>query len=118
MRRHILGVFAATVAAPYLVVFMDLMFELMFTDSPGVVEPLDLLKALPLGTFGLFLFGGPVLMLSGICAVVLNLFGLRSTWWAIIGGATVGLCFAAILFSASTESTPEDQLLIVPHGVV
>jgi hypothetical protein len=103
VRRHILGILAATVAAPYLVLFL-LSFSLLIQGgSAGLEGPLDLIKTLPLGTFALLMYGSPLLILSSLLAALLNALGWRSQWAIILGGATLGLCFMHLLFSSSYE---------------
>lgn len=106
MRRHCLGVLAATLAAPYLVLFLWSLFGLVSGDQIGMEEPLDLLKVLPLGTFGLGLFGIPLLILASLCAVAVNAVK-RPTWRGpVLGGAILGLGFTAVLFDGDREFIP------------
>lgn len=103
MRRHALGVLAATLAAPYLVLFLWSVSGLVSGDHVGLTEPLDLLKVIPLGTVGLILFGLPLLILASLCALAVNAVR-RPTWRGpALGGAILGLGFTAVLFADSRD---------------
>ncbi len=70
MRRHILGVVTATVAAPYLTILLWELSVLLLGGEVGIEEPIDLLKAIPIGTFAFLLFGLPLLILSSVFAIL------------------------------------------------
>ncbi len=90
MRRHILGVVAATVAAPYLIVIVA---ELPFdkTDGPG------LLFGMQVATGALMFFGIPTLIVAGICAAILYRLKLQTRGWCMLGGAGVGLSLLGLI---------------------
>lgn len=103
MWRRFLGILAATVAAPYLVVFLWSLYGLLSGESVGLKEPLDLLKTIPLGTGALLMFGIPLLILAGICAALVHIVE-QPTWRGpVLGGATLGLGFVAAIFGRSVE---------------
>ena len=90
MLRHILGVVAATVAAPYLIViFAEFPFDK--TDSSG------LLFGINVATGALMFFGIPTLILAGICAAILHRLKLQTRGWCMLGGAGVGLGFLGLI---------------------
>ena len=91
MLRHILGVVAATVAAPYLIViFAEFPFDK--TDSSG------LLFGINVATGALMFFGIPTLILASICAAILHRLKLqtRGCWaepeWAWASSASYNCC--------------------------
>jgi len=103
MGRRILGVLAATIIAPYLVMFLLNLFGLLSGDSAGLKEPIDLLKTIPLGTFALLMFGIPLLILAGICAALVHLIA-QPTWRApVLGGAVLGFGIVAAVFVRRLE---------------
>lgn len=103
MGRRILGVLAATIIAPYLVMFLLNLFGLLSGDSAGLKEPLDLLKTIPLGTFALLMFGLPLLILASICAALVHLIA-QPTWRApVLSGAILGFGFVATFFVRNLE---------------
>src|SRR5690606_13297174 len=86
MWRRCLGILAATIVAPYLVMFLWSLYGLLSGEAVGLKEPLDLLKTIPLGTFALLLFGIPLLILAGICAALVHIVE-RPTWRGpVLGG--------------------------------
>lgn len=106
MRRHILGVLAAAIAAPYLVLFLWSLFGLVSGDRAGMKEPLDLLKVIPLGTIGLMIVGIPLLILASLCAMVVNAIK-RPTWHGpVLGGMILGLGSMVALFADDSEFIP------------
>lgn len=92
MRRHILGVVAATVAAPYLVMLLGSPLD----SERGLAA---LWSGIQQATGGLVLFGIPTLILAGICAAILHRLKLQTWVWCMAGGAGVGLVFLGLLTS-------------------
>ena len=91
--RHILGVVAATVAAPYLVMLIEYLFN---NNTRGLT---GLWSGIQAGTIGLVVFGLPTLILAGICAAILHRLKLQTRGWCMLGGAGVGLVFIGIIGS-------------------
>jgi hypothetical protein len=90
VHRHVLGVMAATVAAPYLVViFAERPFDK--TDGPG------LLFGIQVATGALMFFGIPLLILAGICAAILHRLSFQARGWCMLGGAGVGLSYHGLI---------------------
>ncbi len=117
MRRRILGLLAATIAAPYLVLFLWSLYGLISGDQVGMKEPLDLLKVIPLGTLGLGVFGIPLLILASLCAVAVNAVK-RPTWRGpVLGGIILGLGFIAAL-SGSDIADDRDAIAFVVSGAI
>ena len=93
VRRHILGVVAATVAAPYLV-FLPGASSALINGS----YDLDFFSfGIRVATGALMYFGIPVLILAGICAAILHRLKFQTRGWCMLGGAVVGLVFLGIL---------------------
>ncbi len=112
MRRHVLGLVAATVAAPYLVLLPSALL-LEFNDVASYGESfdvLDVLKFLPLGTMTLAFCGIPLLIVAAICAALFNFFQCRTKWTPMLAGALLGFCFVTILTSPPSS---EDWLTIL-----
>jgi hypothetical protein len=113
MVRTIWALLAATIAAPYLVAFFFFLFEAPFGDSREINEPLDFLKVLVIGSFGLGIFGLPTLLLAGVVAFILNLLGCHSRWHAIVSaavlGGVLGCGFLALFFIESHEFIELDE---------
>jgi hypothetical protein len=89
--RHILGVVAATVAAPYLVMLIEYLFN---NNTRGLT---GLWSGIQAGTMGLVVFGLPTLILAGICAAILHRLKLQARSWCMLGGAGVGLSFHGLI---------------------
>ena len=106
MRRHIFGVAAATVAAPYLVVFTIYPLGIMLANA---ADSLTLFELLKYGTLALSGAALPVLVLSGICAAILNRLGVRSKWWMMASGAGLGLASFALVLSQPTLSSSDHR---------
>jgi hypothetical protein len=117
MRRHILGVLSATLAAPYLVVFLWHLFALLFGDEVGIREPFDLIKAIPMGTIALFLFGLPLLTLAIICAAFVNAFDSSSWHGSVLWGFILGLGFMIALFVRSLEYSFQVTAFLVSGSI-
>ncbi|MEZ0169012.1 hypothetical protein [Microvirga sp. TS319] len=72
-------------------------------------EPLDLLKVISMGTFGVVVFGIPLLVLASLCAMAVNT-AKRPTWCGpVLGGIILGLGFTAAL---STDDSPPIPFLM------
>ena len=103
MRRHILGVVTATVAAPYLTILLWELSVLLLGEEVGIEEPIDLLKAIPIGTFAFLLFGLPLLILSSVFAILVNTIENPSWRSSVFSGAILGLGFMSVFFVRSPE---------------
>lgn len=99
MTRRIAGLLAACVAAPYLMAFFTLAFEFFSDGGPVVETPLDLFKAIPIGTLALILLGLPLLCAASLLAVVLYGNGWERRWHVVLAACLLGLCFAGFTFS-------------------
>jgi len=89
VHRHILGVVAVTLAAPYLIILAGFLF-----NKEGGPDPLFLIHV---ATVGLVLLGPPTLVLAGICAAILHRLKLQTRSWCMLGGAGVSLVFLGVL---------------------
>ncbi|WP_112661858.1 hypothetical protein [Microvirga flavescens] len=109
MKRQVLGVLAATIAAPYLFSFLWILFGFIAGDRPIMKEPLDLIKAIPMGTMALIVFGIPLLILASLCATAVNAIE-RPTWRGpMLGGTIFGLGF---IFALSMGAVAYNKELI------
>jgi hypothetical protein len=93
MRRQILGILAATFAAPYLSVCLIMALGLM----AGVFKPVDLGLILSLGTAYLTEFGFSLLIVTSALVFALTRLGCRSAACFMASGTLVGLGFAITL---------------------
>jgi hypothetical protein len=109
VHRHVLGVMAATVAAPYLVMLIEYLFN---NNTRGLT---GLWSGIQAATMGLVVFGLPTLILAGICAAILHRLGLQTRGWCMLGGAGVGLSFLGLtqLLPGSTMNIGFWPLLVV-----
>ncbi len=108
MRRKILGVVAATIAAPYLVLAFYYVGDVLLRSGGGLRRD-DLFgvrKILPLGLDFLLYLGGPLVAAAGLLAFVLERFGLRHRAVFIAAGALLGAAFVATT-SPSHAGAPE-----------
>ncbi|HLM42153.1 MAG TPA: hypothetical protein VK434_21470 [Microvirga sp.] len=101
MHRHILGVVAATLAAPYLVMLVPYLLSSPINRSDGFG---DLRLAIRLATGGLVLLGLPTLILASICAAILHRLKIRAKGWCMLGGAGVGLGSLGVMVSLTGAS--------------
>lgn len=106
MDRHIRGLLTATVAAPYLVVFILTSIELLF----GVATFKDVLEHrllidVSIGTVALLLFGIPILVVLGLWALLMNAFGWRSRRAFVLSGTILGLCLTLAVLSSFSHQT-------------
>lgn len=111
MKRQILGVIAATMTAPYLVVlFASSARRDLATNSYGWrPSPEDILIY---GTFGLAVYGPPLLAAAGIFTAALTRLGWASLWTALLAGAITGSVFMAVLY----PDRPIDTLIGAVSG--
>jgi hypothetical protein len=91
MRRHLLGLFAASVTAPYLVVFFMILSGQELPYGPAINE-----TAL-YGTISLVVFGLPLFGLASLSALVVAAAGWSSGSGAVFGGAILGFCLMAVI---------------------
>jgi hypothetical protein len=112
MKRHVLGVLAATIAAPYLAALFVTVatVTLVAVKSPNRFDPLDLFQFVFHGTEAFLFLGAPVLLLSSFYAFLLHAFECRSRRGPIIGGAVLGLSFALVF--APARLTVESVFLL------
>ncbi|GEO16199.1 hypothetical protein MAE02_38950 [Microvirga aerophila] len=106
MLRIVGGVFAASLAAPYLASLFIFVLIPVFGASTGanlvlgplphIEELLDLLKFLVIGTLGTAIFGLPILIAAASLAFLLHILDLRSKLHAIASGGGLG-CLAVVL---------------------
>jgi len=90
------------VAAPYLTGLL-IGFYIEFVDVVRHGEPinlLDLLKFLPISTVVLIVAGIPILILSALCAALLNAAEWQTRRASIMAGSLTGFCFIALLTSS------------------
>lgn len=113
MKRHIWGVLAATVVAPYLTAFLWCLLGFAAGGIYGVKEPFDILKAIPLGTFGLLLFGTPLLVFTSLCAALVNAMGARSWHISVLSGAIPGLGFMIALYVRTLDYDKDAAILLI-----
>jgi hypothetical protein len=102
MKRHIWGIIAATAAAPYIAGLL-IGFYAEVVDVVRHGEPLDLpalLKFLPISTVALVVLGVPILIVSALCAALLNAAEWHTRWTSITAGSLAGFCFIALLASS------------------
>jgi hypothetical protein len=102
MKRHIWGIIAATAAAPYIAGLL-IGFYVELVDVVRHGEPLELpslLKFLPISTVVLTVAGIPILILSALCAALLNAAEWRTRRASIVAGSLTGFCFIALLTSS------------------
>ena len=93
MHRHILGVVAATLVAPYLILLPTLSMSTWSGDFASLLFGIQVAIGL------LMFFGIPTLILAGICAAILYRLKLQTRVWCMVGGAGVGLVFLGIMGS-------------------
>jgi hypothetical protein len=91
MKRQILGILAASIAASYLAPFLMLLFDSISTPT-GIPERAAILNACLFGLFAIMVFGLPLLLIGSLIAVLLHRFAIHSKWSLILGGAVLGLC--------------------------
>ncbi len=108
MERQILGVIAASAAAPYLVGLFFFIYaalsELVSAGSIAFGEFLvTSLFILVFGTYGLVLFGLPVLIGAIIAAFILHSLNVKSLIWTIGIGGLTGLCCGLYINLAHLE---------------
>ena len=99
MRRRILALLTACAAAPYLTVLFMLIADLSYGGGPGIKSPLDLLKAVPLGTFALLLLGLPLVCGASLLAFVLHGRRWERRWHLVLAACVLGSCFVRLMFS-------------------
>ncbi len=113
MKRQLLGLLAATMAAPYLVVlFASSLGRDLTSNSYGWRPSLE--DILFYGTFGLVLFGLPLLAVAGIAIAVLTRLGWASLWTALLAGAVIGSVSIAVMYGDG----PIDTLLGAVSGAI
>ena len=91
MKHHLLGLFAASLTAPYLVVFFMIVFGQELPYDPAIND-----TAL-YGTIGLMVFGLPLFGLVSLSALVLSAAGWASRSGAVFCGAILGFCLMAVI---------------------
>ncbi|MFC4170700.1 hypothetical protein ACFOYU_01300 [Microvirga sp. GCM10011540] len=96
MKHHLLGLFAASVTAPYLIVLLMILFGRDLPYDPAIND-----TALH-GTAGLLVFGLPLFAASCLTALVLATAGWTSRSSAVFGGAVLGFCFIATVVGVGT----------------
>lgn len=95
VHRHILGVVAATVAAPYVALLPGIMLSTI-NGSGGFA---GFLPGNQMEAAALIFFGTLALILAGIGAAILHRLKLQTRGWCMLGGAGVGLVFIGIIKS-------------------
>jgi len=102
MGWHILGVMAATMAAPYLIVVTTYLCNVKASIMGNFTGAADLL---PIGHFVLRIFGLPILALFAINAAILGLLDAEAMRWSVLGGAVAGLLGLAGLLALPPART-------------
>lgn len=117
MKRHALAILAATLAGPYLVgFFLVVLFTLTDLAGGRPIHPADLFGFIVIGSFGLALFGIPLLILASVCAVLLHAFRSQALWTPVLTGAGIGACFLAVAFSSLNRS--QDRMIVSASGAL
>lgn len=98
MTRRIVALLTACAAAPYLTVLFMLIIDLAYGEK-GAEFPLDLLKAVPLGTFALLLLGLPLVCAASLLAAILHGGGWEARWHCTTAACLLGSCFVGLVFS-------------------
>ncbi len=108
MRRHILGVIASATAAPYLVAAGLGITVSLESPKPSAFENIvDLLIGTVLfGTFGLLIYGLPVLAFGIFAALIFYAFDIRSITVVATVGSIIGLCFGLLLILQNDDNWP------------
>ncbi len=118
MLRHVLGVLAATIAAPYVASLALVLSEL---PSKGIPDPQDLggliFILLFFGTYDVIVFGVPTLLIGSLLGAVLAKFKLQAPWHVALASSIVGLTFLGFLFGVG-ESSGARFLLGAPTGAI
>lgn len=109
MKRHVLGVLAASATAPYLVgafLFVGAMSGSLNVASPS--PPGDVLSfwgvILALGTYGILAYGIPVLIAAAVAAAAIKFFDLNSPKTAVGLGFTIGLGFGLFVLPSEIDT--------------
>lgn len=114
MKHRLLGILAANLAAPYLTALFMALFDLLFSDAVWMKEPLDLLKSGVIGTFGLILFGLPLLLISAVLALALQGLSCSSRWHAMVSAGVLGFVFMTVVLIS--EGLHESWSYLVAGG--
>ncbi|WP_457089098.1 hypothetical protein [Microvirga sp. P5_D2] len=123
MNRHVLGVITASAAAPYIVgTFLFLYAALSSLSSSDAMSLGEALKSSPtvlvFGTFGLIMYGLPVLAGATIAALIIHVLKVRSRSWAVGVGAMTGLCCGLYITFPRFESDWVILPSFLPAGAV
>lgn len=99
MKRQILGVLAASLAAPYLAVaFMFALPAWEEAAKAGILEALGKLFfwIVLAGTFALIVYGIPILIMATLIAFTLSKLRATSRWIAMAAGSVNGLALGSL----------------------
>ncbi|MCG7394642.1 hypothetical protein MHY87_17190 [Microvirga sp. ACRRW] len=108
MTRQILGILAASVAAPYLgAVSLGISIALSAPAMPSLDGIAKFFIGIAfIGTFGLVLYGLPVLGVAIIAALILYALDARSIMAAAIPASIIGACFGILLTAPNFDDWP------------
>jgi hypothetical protein len=108
MKRRILGILAATFAAPCLIMLWVQLFDIFFglkyehSNDPTLFDVI--LKVIVVGAIVYLLFGIPLLLLSSLLAWLLHVSGSTTRLPAVAAGALLGELFAAFFATMNNKS--------------
>lgn len=108
MKRYVLGVITASAAAPYLVAASLGISVALESQNWSALEGLiDLLIGMVFfGTFGLLIYGLPVLAFAVFAALILYAFDIRSIIVIVATASIIGLCFGLLLLLQNFDNWP------------